>query len=142
MRIDSRAMAEGRFLGSDSRTVEQIVAHDAATLASLGTTCQQMAEVLEKAFLAVRAGLGTSVSLSPTLTGIFHDAMGRVPSPFLGDGVFEKGEAVIVDQATGERLVVTRLSIHLIRAHGFFQGRNSIYRVEPSVAAAMLIAVR
>jgi hypothetical protein len=64
--------------------------------------------------------------------------MGRIPSPFQGDGVFEKGDIVVKNAATGEELVLTRLGLALIGKHGFFQGHGSRYRIDPERAAALL----
>jgi len=64
--------------------------------------------------------------------------MGKIPSPFTGEGVFRKGEVVIKNRTTGDKMVLTPLSIHLIKAHGFFQGKGSGYRIEPDIAAALL----
>jgi len=64
--------------------------------------------------------------------------MGRIPSPFQGDGVFEKGDVVLTDSATGEQLVLTALGLSMIEKHRFFQGRGSRYRVEPARAARLL----
>ncbi|NQT54365.1 hypothetical protein HQ576_20070, partial [bacterium] len=38
----------------------------------------------------------------------------------------------------GATLRFTALSIHLIRAHGFYQGRGAPYRLEPTQLAELL----
>nr|HPQ81909.1 hypothetical protein [bacterium] len=52
------------------------------------------------------------------------------PCPW-GDGSFPKG-AVELTLADGSPLQFTALGIHLIAAHGFYQGHGSAYRLEPS----------
>jgi len=64
--------------------------------------------------------------------------MGRIPSPFIGDGVFEKGEAELQDESSAQKFYITRLGIHLIEKYGFFQGHGSRYRIEPELVLAWL----
>jgi hypothetical protein len=108
----SKFSGEG-FLGSDRRSVDEIIVADARALDGAG---------IERR--AVR--------------GEFHESMGRIPCPFKGCGVFEKGEAAIADAESKVSLNVTDLGIHLIRKHGFFQGRGSRFRIDPLEAARIL----
>jgi hypothetical protein len=93
---------------------------------------------LEEAYRQAREGLGTEVEIIPGITARFYESMGRIPSPFRGDGVFEKGEAVITDTSSNDQIIITRLSVHLIRKHGFFQGRGSRFRIDPEKAMRIL----
>jgi hypothetical protein len=71
------------------------------------------------------------------LTATWHEGMGRIPSPWPGDGVFPKGELELTDNRSGRSIRITPLSIHLIAAHGFYQGWGAPYRLEPADLAAM-----
>ncbi len=129
--------AEG-FLGSDHRELGDILAEDDAAVAAAGTTHEQIAAQLDAWMKAATAELGRPAALSDSVTGTWHEGMGRIPSPWPGDGVFPKGELELVDNRTGRTLLVTPLSIHLIAAHGFFQGRAARYRLEPGELIVML----
>jgi len=130
----SRFSGEG-FLGNDPRSLDEIVAEDRRTLERLGLSRKQMLAVLRDTFEQARAALGSEIEPLPGLTAVAHEAMGRIPSPFRGAGVFEKGDVEVTDRATGETLVITRLGLALIEKHGFFQGHGSRYRLDPQQVA-------
>ena len=132
----SKFSGEG-FLGTDHRPVDEIIADDRRTLERLGVSLESLLAALKDAFAQARAALGGDVELRPYLTAMAHESMGRIPSPFRGDGVFEKGD-VVLSSASGEQIVLTALGLAMIEKHSFFQGRGSRYRVEPARAAALL----
>jgi hypothetical protein len=134
----SRFAAEG-FLGEDPRPVQEIIAADLATLEHAGVTLEQLVAALREAFGKGRAGLGSEVDLGNHLTAVYHESMGRIPSPFRGEGVFEKGEVVVINGTTHDTLALTALGIELIARHGFFQGIGSPYRIDPRKAIDTLL---
>lgn len=126
------------FLGSDHRPVDEIITEDLRTLDRLGIAKDHLHAALADAYATARAALGGQIDLRPGLTAVAHESMGRIPSPFRGDGVFEKGDVVLTDTATGETLILTALGLFLIHKHGFFQGHGSRYRIDPTRAARLL----
>lgn len=132
----SKFSGEG-FLGTDHRPVDEIVAADLHALTQLGVSKEALLAALRGAYEKARAALGGEVEIRPGLTAVAHESMGRIPSPFRGDGVFEKGD-VVLRSAASEELVVTALGLSMIEKHGFFQGRGSRYRVDPARAARLL----
>jgi len=133
----SKFSGEG-FLGTDRRPVEEIISDDQRTLDRLGLTAGVLLQALQNAFDSARGAFGADVDIRPGVTAISHESMGRIPSPFQGDGVFEKGDVVVTQADTGEQLVITSLGLALIEKHGFFQGHNSRYRLDPERVAALL----
>ncbi|HOO20431.1 MAG TPA: hypothetical protein PL011_03480 [Kiritimatiellia bacterium] len=133
----SRFSGEG-FLGTDHRPVDEIIAADLHALRELDIPLSRLLAALRAAFDQARGALGGEVDIRPGVTAVAHESMGRIPSPFQGDGVFEKGDVVLTDSATGEELVLTALGLSMIEKHRFFQGRGSRYRVEPARAARLL----
>ena len=133
----SKFSGEG-FLGNDKRDLDGIIHDDLQILDENGIEKQTLVKLLQKAYDKVRNGLGTKVKLCDGVYGEFYESMGRVPSPFRGDGVFEKGEAVVIDEASNEKLIITSLAINLIQKHDFFQGKGSRYRIEPLTAYKIL----
>ncbi|MBN1309512.1 MAG: hypothetical protein JXA18_16450 [Chitinispirillaceae bacterium] len=127
----------GGFLGNDPRQPEEIIAADTAALESLGVDRETVAALLAAAFDKAEAALGDVVELKPGVVAVHYEARGKIPSPFRGDGVFQKGEVVVTDRNSGITLYVTRLGIGMIRNHGFFQGRGSRYRIEPEDAVRL-----
>ena len=132
----SKFSGEG-FLGTDHRTVDEIIAEDRRTLERLGLPKDRLLAALRDVFDKARAELGGEVAVRPGVVAVAHESMGRIPSPFRGDGVFEKGDVVLAS-AAGEQIVLTALGLAMIEKHAFFQGRGSRYRVEPARAAALL----
>ena len=133
----SKFSGEG-FLGTDHRPVDEIIAADLHALRELDIPVSRLVAALRTAFEKARAELGGEVAIRPGVTAIAHESMGRIPSPFQGDGVFEKGDVVVTDSASGEQLVITALGLSMIEKHHFFQGRGSRYRVDPARAARLL----
>jgi len=133
----SRFSGEG-FLGTDARSPEEIVSEDSGRLRKRGITREALAKALREAYQKAKDAFGAEVVIRAGVTAVFHESMGRVPSPFPGEGVFEKGEAVVTERKTGARLIITQLSLHLVEKHGFFQGEGSRYRIDPDGAIDML----
>ena len=132
----SKFSGEG-FLGTDHRPVDEIVAADLHALAQLGVSKAALLAALRDVFEKARAAFGGEVEIRPGVTAVAHESMGRIPSPFRGGGVFEKGD-VVLSSAAGESFVLTALGLAMIEKHSFFQGRGSRYRVDPVQAAALL----
>jgi hypothetical protein len=126
------------FLGKDTRDPEEIIKEDAETLRQLGTTKEKMAAALREVYIAAERAMGNPVQLSERITATHHEARGRIPSPFPNDGTFQKGEALVKDSSTGGSFCISPLAIHLIEKYGFFQGKESRYRIEPKTAVEML----
>lgn len=132
----SKFSGEG-FLGDDLRQPDDIIAGDSAMLKKLGSTNEAVADRLETIFNSAEGAFGDPVELSSGCTAVFFEARGKTPSPFRGDGVFQKGEVTVTEKNSGKTIIITRLGINLIRKHGFFQGIGSRYRIEPEDAIRM-----
>jgi hypothetical protein len=133
----SESSAEG-YLGNDTRSPETIVEEDRQELARLEVSAEKIAKALRDAYIKAERALGNPVKLSATLTIAHEEARGRIPSPFPGDGTFQKGQAKLADASSGQTFLITPLSLHLIEKYGFFQGKGSPYRIEPEQAARFL----
>ncbi len=123
-------------MGTDRRPVDEIVAADRNTLERLGTAAAAVAGRLRAVDRRAREAQGAPIELAPGIEARHFEAMGRMPSPFPGDGVFPKGETRI-EWNDGRSLRVTSLGIALIELHGFFQGMGSPYRIDPATAAEL-----
>lgn len=136
-RMAPGALVQEGFLGTDPRRLGDILADDDAAVCRLNTTHAALAARLAAVADAATAGLGTTVSVGEGLTATYHEAMGYLPCPWGGCGPFGKGDIELADARTGRRLRFTSLSVHLIAAHGFYQGRGSRYRLEPEELARL-----
>jgi hypothetical protein len=129
--------AEG-FLGADGRSLGDILAADGRTVESLGLTHERIAAGLDEVMQASLAGFGNPVPVGEGLSAVASDAMGPIACPWGGCGVFAKGEIELTDTNSGKSVRLTPLSVHLIRRHGFYQGKGARYRLEPDELAGMM----
>ncbi|MBD3241329.1 MAG: hypothetical protein GF331_12135 [Chitinivibrionales bacterium] len=136
--LEASFFSAGGFLGDDPRPLDEIIAADERALEKAGVSREQLVDALKDIYQRAKEGFGAPIALDEHRSVTFHESMGRIPSPFRGDGVFEKGEAVLTDARTEEHLIITALSIALIEKHGFFQGTGSRYRIDPAQAVRLL----
>lgn len=131
-RMAAGVLSRDGFLGTDFRPLEEIIEADGAEVARLGSSGQELSQILEKVLFGARAALGTRAIITDRLNAVYKEAMGRIPCPWGQCGTFAKGYIEILDSQSGLRIMFTALNVHMIRAHGFYQGRGSRYRLEPS----------
>ncbi len=136
--LRSSKIVSGGFMGDDPRRVEDIIDADTSRLAQLGHTKGELADAMwaitEKAIPA----LGNWVDLGHGKTAKVDEAKGMLVSPWPEPGRFPKRVTFYKDQQTGRELHWSDLGIHLIRQHGFFEGKGSHYRLEPDVLVSAL----
>jgi hypothetical protein len=134
-RMAPGALCREGFLGGDARPLADILSADRAAVEAMGLTHADLAGRLAAILHRAMAAPGRAVSAAPDVAARYREAMGRIPCPWGGCGVFPKGE-VELTRAGGRRMLrFTPLSVHLIAAHGFYQGRGSPYRLEPAELA-------
>ena len=129
-----RDMRAGRltrdgFLGDDERAIEEIILADAAILADIGVTSARLADTMRAMTQKGLEGMGEECPVDNYLVKV-EDYMGFMGCPFK-DGHRSAKRNTTVCRANGETITWTDLSIHLIGAHGFFQGQGTKYRLEP-----------
>ncbi len=133
----SKFSADG-FLGDDPREPDQIIADDMRELEKTGVEKTTLVSALRDVYRKAETALGNPVKITDHLTAEYIESRGKVPSPFRGDGMFQKGEVDLKDDSTGKSVIFTALSISLIEKHDFFQGRGSRYRLEPAEIVELL----
>ncbi|MBD3317106.1 MAG: hypothetical protein GF344_15065 [Chitinivibrionales bacterium] len=133
----SRFSAEG-FLGEDNRSIDEIINEDTGTLERSAVSHEQLVTALKEVYGRAREALGAEITLKQGVAARYYESMGKIPSPYRGDGVFEKGEVIVRNADGSRRIIITSLGIALIEKHGFFQGKGSRYRIEPSTAIDLL----
>ncbi len=130
----ARLSREG-FMGEDSRPFETIISDDALALSFIDVSPQSLADKMEELTRKGLEGRGQSIPVGEYLVGV-EEYMGQFNCPFR-DARLPKRNTVAVDKK-GRTFVWSDLSIHLIRAHGFFQGEGSPYRLSPVALARFL----
>jgi hypothetical protein len=129
--------AEG-FLGTDPRPLSEIIETDDAAVARLGLTHELIARKMRDLHDAGIRGLGEFVEAGPHLEVRVDSVRGKLPCPFGDRGLEQKGFTVVRNKKLGHELSYTDLITHMIAAHGFYEGRGSPFRLEPTDLAAVL----
>jgi hypothetical protein len=126
------------FLGDDTRHIHDIIDDDRRTLDRLGITKEQMAERLQYFIEEGKKGLESVVDLGDFTTQIQWDR-GMLPSPF-GDPkrLYHKIVAIVFNKKLQKEIRYTQLNVHMIREHGFFEGKGSVFRLEPEEVVTVL----
>jgi|WetSurMetagenome_2_1015567.scaffolds.fasta_scaffold244285_2 hypothetical protein len=132
------AISAGGFLGADPRSLAEIIAADAQTVANCGTSDVAIAARLRQLTAAGEAGLGRPVLVDGHLEVTVSDTRGLIACPFADGRGEHKRLTSVVDCRTGRSLGWSDLNIHLIECHGFYEGKGAAFRVEPLALAEIL----
>jgi hypothetical protein len=136
-RMRPGAITAQGFLGQDGRAVAEIVEADEAEFRALGLEFEEVASALEALRDEAEKGLGEPVAARGGWEVQTGDVRGKLPCPF-GDGIHHKNSVSARHAGSQEFITFSDLSIHLLRAHHFCQGRGSPYRLEPEALARLL----
>ena len=126
------------FLGYERRKLIEILTDDQGTVNSLGLSHEVIAQRLRAITDEARKGLGDPVVLEERFEVEVQEARGKIPCPWGHPGLYPKTHVKLERIETGETLVWSDLGIHLIEEHGFYQGRGSPYRLNPSEVKRIL----
>jgi hypothetical protein len=142
------AFSQSGFLGEHER-LEDILAADALTLAELGLTTAELAAPLDRLLDAAERERRRSARVDGRFEIRIEVFTGFQICPWAasphsgqctaGGGVRHASvEWALRNLSTGERLSGPGLIVHLIGAHGFFEGLDSPNRVDPRALARIL----
>ncbi len=126
------------FLGSDSRKLSQILEDDQHTVNALGLTHEAIAGVLQELTDKGREGWGDPVKIDDIFEVEVHEVRGTIACPWGHPGLYRKSHVRLINTETARTLAWSDLGIHLIAAHGFYQGRGSPYRLDPAAVKEIL----
>lgn len=131
-------IAQEGMLGSDRRKLRDILDADDAAVRRLGLTHAAIAARMRELRDAGAAGLGLAVKVGECFEVRVDSARGGLPCPFLHDGLYQKEFVEVRNTRTGEQVTFSELNVHMIEAHGFYEGVGSPYRLDPDVLARVL----
>ncbi len=129
--LNSRKISGYGFLGDDPRSPIEIIEDDATTLVELGKTRKEVAARMQEITQAAKAGLETTVKIDDVIEAQIMEARGFIPCPWPHPGIYGKAVTTVKRTDTGNTVRWADLNIHMIEAHGFFEGRGSAFRIEP-----------
>lgn len=132
-----RLTAEG-FLGTDTRSLVDIIKADEETINHLGVT---HAEIADKMQAITDIGKKMTEALLPINEHYavqVDEYMGAIPCPFGDHYNAGKRNTLVKNLMSGAAVHWTDLSIHMIREHGFYEGLGSYFRLDPAYLLAFL----
>lgn len=129
--LRSSKIVHGGFLGPDRRPPEEVIEEDLEALHLLKKTSHQVAEKMQALRDAAVPQLGNWTQAGERFEVKYEDYKGSQTCPWPHPGRYQKGITTCRRTDTEQSLFWSDLNIHLIREHGFFQGRGSSYRLEP-----------
>ncbi len=127
----SSRLVAGGFLGDDARRVDEIIEADAVAVFKLGRTTVEIAERMRELSERAREGLEMWVQVDANHRAMMREARGLLVCPWPHPGRFYKAVTTVERMDTGETVQYSDLNIHMIEEHGFFEGRGSVFRIEP-----------
>lgn len=123
--------ARERFLGPDDRGLTAILKADNDAIKRRGLTNARIAERLLALRQAGWSGQGDPVSVPPHFEVRVDAARGSLTCPFGDAGSFAKVNTTVRNLERGTEITFSDLHIHLIAEHGFYEGRGTLFRLEP-----------
>ncbi len=133
----SKLSARG-FLGNDPRSLFEILDADAREVEKLGYSIAEIAARMQEITAEAKTGLGDWVKVSDTLRAWASDTRGIIACPWPHAFRAHKTVTTVERADTGKRIQWADLNIHLIGEHGFFQGKGSVFRLEPGELVEMI----
>ena len=125
------------FLGNDNRHIHDIIKEDLLTLSRLGVEVETIAERLQYFIEEGKKGLETKVDLGDFTVQIAWDR-GLLPCPFGEPSRHHKIIAILYNKKLDKRIRYSQLNVHMIKEHGFFEGKGSTFRLEPEQLMTIL----
>lgn len=125
------------FLGDDNRHVHDIIKEDLLTLSRLGVEVEAIAERLQYFIEEGKKGLETKVDLGDFTVQISWDR-GLLPCPFGEPRRHHKIIATLFNKKLNKEIKYSQLNVHMIKEHGFFEGKGSKFRLKPEFLVEVL----
>ena len=119
------------FLGTDTRKLIDILSEDDSAVRRSEKTHEQIAQRMQFFRDAGMPGLGEFMSIDDVFDVRVDSVRGKLPSPFGGPGMYDKVNTTVVNKRLGREVTFIDLHIHFIRDHGFYEGKGSLFRLEP-----------
>lgn len=129
------------FLGDDTRPLVDIIEADEERFAQLGLDFDDVALRLRDLLERGRKGLGEPVTVDDRWIVTSSEARGHLASPF-EDGIFRKVNARVErlenGKPSGDVIIYSDLSLHLLEKNHFLQGKGSSFRLDPERVKSVL----
>ncbi len=126
------------FLGTDTRNLIDILIEDDADVKRLNLDHRTIAARMSELRTAGMNGLGDFITVPPHFEVRVDVVRGRLPCPFGHKGLVRKTNITVRNLRLNREITYTELNIHMIGAHGFYEGRGATFRLDPAILAEIL----
>ncbi|MHC5059746.1 MAG: hypothetical protein ACYTFK_01485 [Planctomycetota bacterium] len=126
----SKLVARG-FLGTDTRSLSEIIDADLAEVSRLGFTIAQIAARMQTLTDLAIPCLGTTIQVEGKLEVSTYEAKGTIPCPW--PHPYKAAKRVTTARCIDTDCTIrwSDLNIHLISQHNFFEGVGCAFRIDP-----------
>lgn len=128
--FESGKISKDGFLGSDNRHIHDIIQADQLILNRLNVSLNDIADRLQFFIEQGKKGLEGRVDLGDYVVQLTW-GRGKLPCPFGEPELHNKIIAIVFNKKSAKIIKYSQLSVHMIREHGFFEGKGSPFRLEP-----------
>lgn len=119
------------FMGSDKRNVNEIIEADLSELAGLGISITKLVSRMKEITNTAIPSLGNLIKFEGKYEITTEEAKGYLACPWPHPGMFAKRITIVKNIENKTAIKWSDLNIHLIEEHNFFEGKGSLYRIEP-----------
>jgi hypothetical protein len=130
-------IAKNGFFGKDARQIYNIISDDQKVLSGLKVTKEQIADRMQFFIDKGNEAIESKIDLEDFQVRVMW-SKGKIPCPFAEPGLFHKTVAVVSNKKLHKQITYSQLNVHLIREHGFFEGKGSSFRLEPEALIEIL----
>lgn len=126
------------FLGEDDRNIADIIRDDKKAVEQNGINSDKVAQRMLYFTQIASAAFGSSLMIDEDYIVTVDEHRGIMPCPF-GDGYkADKRNTRFENTKLGITIYWSDLNIHMIKEHGFYEGKGSFFRVDSENIARIL----
>jgi len=126
------------FLGDDDRALKDILRQDNVVVEKLNLSHAQIAGRMQYFTDHGKETLDIPVTVDDDYEVLVDDHRGEIPCPFADNQKAIKTNTKFTNRKLGITMYWSDLNIHMIRYHGFYEGKGSFFRNDPDVLAKAL----
>ncbi len=126
------------FLGIDNRHFHAIIEEDEMALSKLNYTAEAIAERMQELMNLAGESYQESILVDGHFKIEVDYVRGKIICPFGHTGAIAKGLIQLTNLANQITVKWTPLSVHFIQVHHFFEGKGSVFRLEPETLVKAL----
>ena len=126
------------FIGDDTRNIKEIIEEDNKNILSLDLSHSDIADRLQYFTDLAVMELGNSKLVDNDFIVLIDDHRRTLPCPFRDNYKAVKRNTRLENTKLGKTIYWSDLNIHMIREHGFYEGKGSFFRIDTKEIAEIL----